>query len=335
MKLNEREIPLRILQEEALLRNLPKECSKYAEIESDLARRRAGYWGETQLDYYLRQLPYQNYFILHDLRLPLEDDFFQIDVLILTPRYCLVIESKNFKGVLFFDGVFDQLIRIQEDLEESFEDPIVQAKNIILKLKYLLSAYFPDLPFDYLISIANPKTIIKSNTDKNKKVCHANGIVHKVFSLEKNFHKQIITPEQILDISSYLLKLNTPNNKSILTVFGLSRKDLKNGVFCPRCDEAMFYVKGNFCCKICKQVDEKEFLIKVIDYFLLFGPTATNSQLKLFLDIPSRYNTKHFLKKLNFSLTGQKRYRVYQISGNIRNMITNPANLLRRTKESK
>ncbi|OCA88258.1 hypothetical protein A8F94_10690 [Bacillus sp. FJAT-27225] len=324
MNLNERKIPFKVLKLEALLRNLPKQSSKRSDIESELSRRKAGYWGETQLDFYLRMLPDDGYFILNDLRLPFKDDYFQIDTLILTRRYCLIIESKNIKGVLFFDGHFDQLIRIEGDMEEAFEDPIVQSKNLILKLSSLLSKQFPGLSFDYLVSIASPKTILKSNTEKVDRVCHANTIVQRIFQLERLYKKEILTFNQVQDICAFLLSLNTPYNKSGTSAFHITRKDLMDGVTCPICNNQLVYIRGKGGCFLCNQSFKDAYLIKLIDYFLLCEPTATNSDLRVFLAIPNRHHTHNFLKGINIPFSGNAKGHVYHMPNNIRELLADP-----------
>ncbi|RHW37285.1 NERD domain-containing protein [Neobacillus notoginsengisoli] len=312
MKLKERTVPHRVLQGEALLRNLSPQSSFYPLVENDLSKRKAGYWGETQLDYYLRLLPHEGYYILNDLRLPFKDDFFQIDCLILTTRYCLVIESKNMKGTLFFDSKFDQLIRVQEDnSEEVFEDPIVQAKNIILKLSFLLKEHYPDLPFNYLISIASTKTKLTSDTDKIDRVCHASAIVHKLFELEKQYTKDVLTPHQITNICKQFLKIHTPNLKSILKVFGIARNKLLKGIYCPCCNQQMVFFRGKWICGHCKHISKDAHIQKTMDYFLLVRPYISNQELRELLGIPTRRAARRILLGSQLPYIGERRGRIY------------------------
>lgn len=78
----------------------------------------AGYRGEQSLDYYLGFLT--NYFILHDLRLPDRDHHFQLDTLLISPYFILILEVKNISGTLIFDDHFKQLIRVTPEKEEGF-----------------------------------------------------------------------------------------------------------------------------------------------------------------------------------------------------------------------
>lgn len=63
-----REIPRRILVNEALLERLPPIHSLLQVVKSDLAKRKAGYRGELQLDYLLKFISKdKNRMILHDV----------------------------------------------------------------------------------------------------------------------------------------------------------------------------------------------------------------------------------------------------------------------------
>ncbi|QIZ10612.1 NERD domain-containing protein [Priestia megaterium] len=88
--------------------------SKYQEIEKDLAKRWAGYWGEIALANYVKELPHDKYLIFHDLQLQYNGIHFQIDTLLLSQNYILIIEAKNIAGTLTFDNVFKQLIRTHD-----------------------------------------------------------------------------------------------------------------------------------------------------------------------------------------------------------------------------
>lgn len=129
MIVKKRQLPLMILKLQSLLRRLPKNHPKIPYIEENLAKKMAGYRGEHSIDYPLSFLTFQNYFILHDLRLPHNDYFFQIDTLLISPKFILMLEVKNIAGKLFFDQEFHQLVRTLNDKEEVFPDPILQVKR--------------------------------------------------------------------------------------------------------------------------------------------------------------------------------------------------------------
>lgn len=140
---------------QALLRYLPLTHPKRSLIAEELRRREAGYQGEESLDYYFRFLPKQ-YLILHDLNLPDGDYNCQIDTLLLTPEFALVIDVKNMAGELIFDTENGQFIQLNNGKKKGYPDPIAQAErhqNYLLKL--MDAHHFPPVPIDYLVVFSN------------------------------------------------------------------------------------------------------------------------------------------------------------------------------------
>lgn len=129
-------IPQRLILTEILKKHLKRGHPKHSEIEKDLAKRWAGYWGERALANYVKELPQEKYLIFHDLGLQLNGIYFQIDTLLISQNYIHIIEAKNISGTLYFDNVFNQLININPNgTEESFEDPRVQCQRLHSLLK--------------------------------------------------------------------------------------------------------------------------------------------------------------------------------------------------------
>jgi hypothetical protein len=162
--IKERKYPINILKLEALIRRLPYNYPKPQKIEEELAKSLAGYRGEQSVDYHLTFLPNKKYLILHALRLPGEGNrYFQLDTLILSSRFFLILEVKNFLGTLYFDQTFHQLIRTANGKEEAFQDPILQVRRQQQQLNLWLTKHkVPSIPIVPLIVISNPSTIIKA-----------------------------------------------------------------------------------------------------------------------------------------------------------------------------
>lgn len=130
MIMKERGIPLAIQTLEALARRLPLYHPSYEIIKSNLAKDKAGLRGEQSLDYYLQELDQESLGIFHDIRLTSSNYPFQMDTLILTNHFALIIEVKNISGTLHFDQRFNQLIRVSQDgREEGFPDPFSQVSQ--------------------------------------------------------------------------------------------------------------------------------------------------------------------------------------------------------------
>lgn len=123
-----RSYPINLRKLKALKIRIPRNHPKEKEIKEDFAKNSAGYKGERELDYPLSFLLGDVYSILHDLRLFSDSYHFQIDALLLSPRFLLIIEVKNFSGTITFDSEFTQVIRSNAGKEKAFFDPILQVE---------------------------------------------------------------------------------------------------------------------------------------------------------------------------------------------------------------
>ncbi|MGM0874072.1 MAG: nuclease-related domain-containing protein [Bacillota bacterium] len=184
--------------------------------------------------------------------------YFQIDVLILSSRFILIIEVKNIIGTLIFDQTYNhQLIRVINGEEEGFQDPINQVKHQEFQLKRWLKAQkFPDIPVESLVIITNPNTIIKvtgGNPKTKLNVIKSTNILSEIEKLNE-FHKEKSNglKKHITKISNQLVKLHTPYNPDILNKFNISKKDITTGVFCENCSTfSLERVWGKWKCPVC------------------------------------------------------------------------------------
>ena len=105
MIVKERGFSLELMRMEALDRRLYSNHKMKAKVQLDLKRWRSGIRGEKEIEYPLRFLDEQRYLILHDLRLSDENGYFQIDTLILSESYILILEVKNWLEQFFLAKV--------------------------------------------------------------------------------------------------------------------------------------------------------------------------------------------------------------------------------------
>jgi Nuclease-related domain len=135
MIVKKRERPVLIDQLEALLRRLPNEHPKRRQILEEYNKVMRGYRGELSLNYPLSFLLEDQYYILHDVRLFDGIHYFQMDTLIASKKFFLIIEVKNIAGTLTFNTEFPQIIRSTEEKEEAFPDPVNQVIRHRLQLE--------------------------------------------------------------------------------------------------------------------------------------------------------------------------------------------------------
>lgn len=294
---------------------------KYHEIEKDLAKRWAGFWGEIALANYVKELPHDKYLIFHDLELKYNGIHFQIDTLLLSRNYILIIEAKNIIGTLTFENTFYQLIRTHEDgTEESFEDPRVQCQRLqSLFRNWLIKNHCNILPVDTLIFFKSTSTILKTNAgDKTdfSKICKGRDLFNKIERMEQTYQQEKIDTVTMENIAKLLLQQHSPKPINILKEFNLTEKDTRSGVCCPikECNHIpMNYKRGNWQCPACKTTSNTALQTSLTHYYYLYKPTCTNQELRVFLKLPFPHTTQKVLHNLNLQKTGKTKDRLYYL----------------------
>lgn len=316
--------PQKIEKLEALLRRLHVEQSfeqqKRKKIEAELAKALAGYRGEKSIDYYLGFLQKENFIIFHDLRLPFDENrYFQLDILLLSQNFLLILEIKNISGSLFFDGIFKQLIRTQKDgSEDTFLDPVSQVKLQKFQLEAFLKKHkYSPIPVIPLIVVANSSTAIRAsqnNQDAQQLVIHSINIPTKINQLQKKHTREFLTTKELKSISRLFLKNDSPSNSNIIELFGVTEANILSGVQCPKCSVIPMLRKyGTWaCCQCFFQINDAH-IAALKDYFLLIDNTITNNQLRNFLQLSSVTTATKILAALNLKFTGSRKSRKYYL----------------------
>lgn len=129
MIVKRRKAPIRIKINDAILRRLPETHNKRTDVMQDSLRFGAGHKGEVTLDYYTSLLHEDAFHIFQGLRLKTGETHFQMDSLLLSHSFAIIIESKNMAGTLTFNSHFNQMDRSLNDKTDTFDDPLLQAKK--------------------------------------------------------------------------------------------------------------------------------------------------------------------------------------------------------------
>jgi Nuclease-related domain len=313
----EREIPLKIEQIEALLRSLVPNHFKVSIVQQDLKKRSAGYNGEKAIDYHLSFLSGKKYMIFNDLRLPLPPYHFQIDSLLVTPYYCLILEIKNISGTLTIDPEFNQLTKYYDGIETGFSDPISQAQRQSLLLQrffYENKLVMP--PIVFLVVISNPKTILKiANGQKLSppytKIIHAQNLIDEISKLNSIYKKEAADKRDINKMKRVLLNSHTPSYTNILNNYGIEKSDLIQGVRCEICSGKMERKHRTWYCQACNFASNSAHVRTVEDYFLIIKLPITNKELRTLLEIQSPRTARLLLTSLNLKTTGTTKGTIY------------------------
>lgn len=322
------EVPLAIEKLEALERRIIPGHSQISNISAELAKRKAGYQGEKNVSFYLQQFPEQSTFIFHNLRLPRNNSFFEMDLLVLTSTFALIAESKNFAGEIHFDPTFGQLIRTRNDKKESFPDPLAQVQRQRLSFNdWLIQSIGFNLPLDNLVVVSNSSTLISTDPGKAhlyKKVIHAHKFPLHFKDCSSKFKTDLLDSKMIRKIKNKLLKDHVPLSYDVLGKFRLDEEDIMKGVQCPACHYiGMARRHGAWSCDECGHVSHDAHVQALIDYFLLISQSISNQKCREFLKVDSPDVVNRIFKSLNVTSTGKNKGKIYFAPENITSLRKN------------
>lgn len=316
----DRTYPLRLLMYEALMERIIPNHPKISLIEQDYKARRAGYRGELQTDYRLSFLPEKGFHIFRDLRLQDEKWHFQIDTLILTLRYILLIETKAHSGTLFFDKHSEQMIQTKDGQEKSYDNPINQVRMQAWHLKrWLQNHKFSVPPIYHLVVISNSSTIIKvSDRSLNNLIVKGDVLLSRVYEIDDRNSNPTFTDKEVRKLSKSLVKNHSPHHPDILKQYSLTPDDLQKGVQCPSCfTYGMQREKWIWRCPVCEHKSKTAHYKTIKEFFLLISPTIKNQLCREFCPGISSRTITNILSSLNLPFTGTNKGRIYHMPPDI------------------
>ncbi|MEH6991272.1 restriction endonuclease [Neobacillus drentensis] len=221
-----------------------------------------GYYGELNVAYHQSFLPENEYYIFHGLRL-MDKLAFQMDVLLKSSKFVLIIEVKNISGRLKFEKGSDLMIRELNNLEEGMDNPLQQVKRHHLQFNNWLKFHqFKGIPVEHLVVISKTSTIIETNPDNQQifqKIIYAESLLDKIRNLEEKYQKPRITKNTLTHLSETLLKAHHIYIPDILQKYNLSQSDLIPGVQCTnsKCKcYPMEYISASWRCDTCKETSK-------------------------------------------------------------------------------
>jgi hypothetical protein len=313
-------VPIYVERYEALVRRLPESHPKWPLLNNQLANYRSGITGESTLDFSLKFLAKDQYTIVKNIRLPdLHGTFFQMDRLLITQRFIVILEVKNYAKELYLDYPVRQLVQSTPNEKRVFDCPILQVNRQAGHLKIWLKKHrFPDVPIETLVVFSHPSAIIRiapRHKEALQKVMKQSALLPKIQSLESRYHKEPLAPKEPKKISKLLMKENTPLDTDLMKNQRIDPSHIIRGVHCPGCFRIpMVREKASWHCKHCGFSHKNAHLPTLVDYYLLFGKSITNRNFREMLLVESRSVAVKLIKKLEISSTGNNKGRIYELS---------------------
>lgn len=312
-------IPSRLLLDQALMRRINYDHPAYPTISRNHNWQTAGYKGELGIEFYLRHLPQENLHIFHNLRLPNDSDFFEMDTLLLTPYFALIIEIKNIAGTLYFDTISNQLIRDQNGKETGFPSPILQVEEHKDNFeKWLFNQFKIDsFPIHYLVAISEQETIIDviEGSDREgvfQKVMHFPSIKKRYLTLLKQHPRKNVKAQTLHKIIPTLLHQHRPFHPAFPSLYSLKPTDILSGIYCNACKQlTMKRMHGKWLCYSCGQTSLDAHIEAIDDFLLLVDRKITTRQCMAFIQIDNRHLANRLLINSSLISVGKKKGRYF------------------------
>ncbi|MDV2582800.1 nuclease-related domain-containing protein [Alkalibacillus haloalkaliphilus] len=313
MIVKEHEIPAKLLKLAAAHKRLFEHHPDYRQVESELYRERSGYAGELRVDYPLSKLDFPH-FILHDLRLRLFQNYFQMDTLLLTERFGLILEVKNFTGIISINPTFNQLIQTVDGETHTYNDPVIQVEEQKQQqLQWLGFSSIHRLPIEILVVMANPKATLDITSEKHRDhIIPISQLTQKIRDISQKYHEPVMPVDATSRLAHKMKDHHNFKNYNIENNFRIHFDDYKRGIFCPNCKTSiMIRLRRRWQCRRCKfrSHDAHENAFK--DFYLLKGDEITNREVRDFLRVESASLSKHFLKSAGYKTIGKTNTRKY------------------------
>ena len=311
MILKERNKPPDIFQLQSLLDRTSPVHPQFSYWTEKLRRITAGYHGELRVDSLWHEIdfPFPHYFI-HDLFIQKEMSSHQIDSVLITSRFVLVLEIKSISGLLNFDPQLRQFSRTNKDGSiDGMNNPDDQLRRHEKWLERFLFQQRIKLPVIGAIVFTYPSSIVQSRAG-NRIMIQASGLSYLMDLLLEKHPREILSKKKAESLAHKLLELHSIKPLSPL---GLSNSLMK-GVFCPGCSgRLLIYRRARWRCDACAHCDAMAHLEALLQYRTLVKPTISNREFREFTGIHSITTASKLLKSANMPFVGSYKDRIYSI----------------------
>ncbi|WP_194840922.1 nuclease-related domain-containing protein [Filobacillus milosensis] len=302
------------LMVESLLLRLPTHHSKHNFIVNAVGKERAGYYGEKKLMYPISKIDF-SHDLLFQLRLPLNGAYFQMDSLVLTPRFLLIMEAKNYSDDVAFDSDFYRVVQKRGDEVRVYDDPVLQVEE----QRYLLQVWmemfnYPDIPIETLVVMTNPSFRPSGDSRYKEKIIPVNRLSSRLREISSQYSRQIISRKEISRLGHAFLDAHEPYVTYPDRRFGIVEHEWNKGVFCMECGRlGMRMMRMRWECNRCGSRSGDAHINAIKDRYLLVGPTLTNAEFREMTGVKSVYTASRMLGRENYNKYGKNKGRKHRL----------------------
>jgi len=278
-----------------------------------LYRTEAGYAGESKVDRYLESIDFpERVHIFTDLQLSINPKFdIQIDTLILTPSYALILEIKNIAGTLNYISNPPHFECTYEDKKSIVIDcPIMQINNNRNGLDTWLERNGFPIRSTGRIVMANNKTSVK-NAPTDMPIMYAKHL--PLYFRTKENGKVHLTDHQFSALAEKLGRSQQQYNPYPLSErYRIDKSHIQKGIICSLCSSKVDRVNHMvWVCTACQLKSIQPFTEGLKDWFMIMKSTISNEECRDFFQLKDKYAANYVLKSLPLKRVGKSRASIY------------------------
>ena len=277
----------------------------------ELRNREQGYKYECQLQFFLDRILYLYHpiVILHDIRIPIGKTSFQIDCLLLTPNFGLIIEIKSSSGKMTFTQNGRYFHYEKGDMHNPISQVVEQRDRLIdfLKLdKYMI---------EHVVCLGNPSVSVSTDDSSEwilDRVIPFDQLKNFISNLYERHPHSIIDKDRIESIGNYLKS----NHQEKIYRFNVNPNLVEPGVICTACFRlGMERTRYSWRCNHCSNVSKNAHNEDILDWFSFKNyRSITNSDCRNFLRVESPTTAHTLLNNCELiKPKGNKRWRYYTL----------------------
>ncbi|RSK26442.1 NERD domain-containing protein [Bacillus sp. HMF5848] len=312
MIVKKRDLPIKLMKNEAVFRRLPEWHPKKSLIQTDIRNRRSGLKGEREVDYFLSLLP-NDFRIYQDLRLRCNGHKFQMDFVIDSGKGLYIVDAKNNAGQIIFGSDFNECIQVYDEKRKILSNPLMQVLRQQSQLEKLLKELHIDIPIKSYVVFTNPHVKLTKEPGCSYDLSAVFTVDQIHFHLlEKDQEYSKVFSNNSRDrMKDFFLANHTPETYNPLDFYEIDSRDLLSGIQCPTCHSFEVVRRHTCMCKVCGNRSRFAYKKGINDFFLLYGRQFTNKQLSEFLGIDRSWVTQYLVSRTDINGTGNTKARIY------------------------
>lgn len=289
----------------AFSKRLRKNHPKYARIHDDMIQKNAGDFGEEVVMRELEKLKLPHkFYIFHNISIYSEISF-QMDILLISPYYALILEVKNISGEIEITTNPATLVRTKANGEKkALNSPVPQLEEYIYQLSQLFKRFHINIPIYGAVTFAFASSYVKK-APSNTVFLLTNEVRKFIRGIKAD--KPILSDEELDKLKNWILSRNSEYNSLPLSRhYGIDPLDIVTGVECPHCGLiGMKKIIRTWACPRCRNFSKHAHDKTLNDYFLIVKNTINNEECRRFFHLQDKHDATRILKNPKLIKTGK------------------------------